>query len=135
RRRALLVYGRAEVVGVSGIAAYCTAFAAGRTATADGSVLSGQNLDQHPANRDLLVMLHVEPDSGPAMLMCSFAGLVGYPGINSAGVSFFQNALSTHVWHGSAAPHYFLKRLLLEQTSVAECLAVARRVEVCSSAN
>ena len=75
----------------------------------------GQNLDQHESNRDLLIMLHVEPDDGPAMLMCSFAGLVGYPGINAAGVSLFQNALSTPVWRGSAMPHYFLKRVLLEQ--------------------
>ncbi len=131
----LLVNVRADVMGVAAVDALCTAFAVGRSATADGGVLSGQNLDQHPANRDLLIMLHVEPDSGPAMLICSFAGLLGYPGINSAGVSLFQNALSTHVWRASGAPHYFLKRLLLEQTSIAECLAVARRVEVCSSTN
>ena len=39
-----------------------TSFALGREATADGTILSGQNLDQHPANRDLMIVLHVEPD-------------------------------------------------------------------------
>ena len=131
----LLVNVRAEVMGLTTVDAGCTAFAVGRSATADGSILAGQNLDQHESNRDLLIMLHVEPDDGPAMLMCSFAGLVGYPGVNAAGVSVFQNALSTPVWRGSAMPHYFLKRVLLEQTSVADCLTVARRAEVCSSAN
>src|SRR4029078_5659889 len=104
----LLVNVRAEVMGLTTVDAGCTAFALGRGVTADGSMLAGQNLDQHDNIRDLLIMLHVEPDAGPAMLMCSFAGLVGYPGINSAGISFLQNALSTPAWRGSAAPHYFL---------------------------
>src|SRR5205823_14582521 len=78
---------------------------------------------------------HVEPDQGPAMLMCSFAGLVGYPGINEAGVSVFQNALSTRSWRGDAMPHYFMKRVLLEQADVAACAAVLGKARVCSSGN
>jgi isopenicillin-N N-acyltransferase-like protein len=131
----LLVNVRAEVMGLAAAESLCTAFAVGRSATADGSVLSGQNLDQHPLNRDLLIMLHVEPDVGPAILMCSFAGLVGYPGINAHGVSVFQNALSTRTWRGSAMPHYLLKRVLLEQAHVSGCVAVAANAQVCSSAN
>jgi isopenicillin-N N-acyltransferase-like protein len=132
---ALLVNVRAEVMGTLGSDSLCTAFALGRSATANGLVLAGQNLDQHVLNRDLLIMLHVEPESGPSILMCSFAGLVGYPGINSAGVSFFQNALSTPTWRASGMPHYLLKRVLLEQVDVAGCLAVAGAVQVCSSTN
>jgi isopenicillin-N N-acyltransferase-like protein len=131
---ALLVNVRAEVMGLAAADA-CTAFAVGRSATQDGSILSGQNLDQHPLNRELMIMLHVEPDEGPAILMCTFAGLVGYPGINASGVSFFQNALSTRTWRGNAMPHYFFKRALLEQTDVPQCIAVAKRAQVCSSAN
>jgi isopenicillin-N N-acyltransferase-like protein len=131
----LLVNIRAEVMGLTTADAFCTAFAVGRSATADGSVLSGQNLDQHPLNRDLMIVLKVEPDEGPAILMCSFAGLVGYPGISAAGVSLFQNALSTHAWRGGAMPHYFLKRVLLEQADLSGCLAVAGKARVCSSAN
>lgn len=131
----LLVNVRAEVMGLGTADSFCTAFAVGRSATADGSVLSGQNLDQHPLNRDLLIMLHVEPSVGPAVLMCSFAGLVGYPGINEHGVSVFQNALSTSTWRGSAMPHYLLKRVLLEQAHVLGCVAVAANARVCSSAN
>ena len=131
----LLVNVRAEIMGLTTADAHCTAFAVGRSATADGSVLSGQNLDQDPLNRDLMIMLHVEPDEGPAMLMCSFAGLVGYPGINEAGISVFQNALSTKAWRSDAMPHYFMKRVLLEQADVAACAAVAGNARLCSSGN
>jgi isopenicillin-N N-acyltransferase like protein len=131
----LLVNVRAEVIGATPAEALCTSFAVGREAAADASVLSGQNLDQHPLNRDLMIMLHVEPDEGPAVLMCSFAGLVGYPGINSEGVSFFQNALSTAAWRADGIPHYLLKRILLEQVDVAGCVKVAGGARVCSSAN
>src|SRR5215207_9697100 len=91
----LLVNVRAEVMGIrtddaanrsrSAMVARgdgCTAFALGRTATANGEIVAGQNLDQDPLNADLLIMLRVEPDDAPAVLMCTFAGLVGYPGIN-----------------------------------------------------
>jgi isopenicillin-N N-acyltransferase-like protein len=132
---ALLVNVRAEVMGATASDGLCTSFAVGREATADGTVLSGQNLDQHPANRDLMIVLHVEPDRGPAILMCTFAGLVGYPGINSEGVSFFQNALSTKDWRRDGMPHYLLKRVLLEQQDASGCVTVARGVSVCSSAN
>jgi isopenicillin-N N-acyltransferase-like protein len=132
---ALLVNVRAEVMGATADEALCTSFAVGREATASGTVLSGQNLDQHPANRDLMIILHVEPDAGPAILMCSFAGLVGYPGINSHGVSFFQNALSTKDWRQDGMPHYLLKRVLLEHGDVRNCVAAAGKARVCSSSN
>ncbi|MCP4379854.1 MAG: hypothetical protein GY798_00230 [Hyphomicrobiales bacterium] len=131
----LLVNVRAEVMGTVPVENLCTAFAVGPSATADGSVLSGQNLDQHPLNRNLMIVLHVEPDDGPAILMGTFAGLVGYPGINADGLSLFQNALSTTVWRTGAMPHYFLKRVFLEQSNLRQCLAVARKADVCSSSN
>lgn len=142
---ALLINVRAEVMGVTSIGAggmpvgagidACTAFGLGRTATYSRSIMSGQNLDQNPLNQDLQIVLKVEPDEGPAMLMCTFAGLVGYPGINEHGISFFQNALSTSFWMETGIPHYFLKRVLLEQTTLDDCLDVIANAPVCSSAN
>jgi isopenicillin-N N-acyltransferase-like protein len=132
---ALLVNVRAEVMGTMTADAQCTSFAVGRSASTDGWILSGQTLDQHPLNRDLMIILHVEPDRGPATLMCSFAGLVGYPGINERGVSVFQNALSTRQWLPGAMPHYFLKRVLLEQNDAKGCEVIARGARCCSSAN
>jgi isopenicillin-N N-acyltransferase like protein len=129
----LLVNVRAEVLGlIAATGDGCTAFAFGPNG---GAVLAGQNLDQDPRMGDLLVVLRVEPADGPAILMCSFAGLVGYPGLNSAGVCVFQNALSTSTWRHDGMPHYFMKRMLLEQDSVVGCLEVLRRARVCSSGN
>jgi isopenicillin-N N-acyltransferase like protein len=131
----VLVNGRADTLGVMLVDSLCTAFAAGRHATASRQTLSGQTLDQHPANRAALVVLRIEPSRGPAILMCSFAGLVGYPGINSARVSCVQNALSTGQWNARGMPHYLMKRALLECMSVEACVKLARSIDVCSSSN
>jgi isopenicillin-N N-acyltransferase-like protein len=130
---ALLVNVRAEVMGMTD--GGCTAFAVDRAATADKAILAGQNLDQNRLNQGLLVVLQIEPDHGPSMLMCTFGGLVGYSGLNSAGVAAFQNALSTPAWRASGIPHYFMKRRLLEQTTLSGCLDAVARARTCSSGN
>jgi isopenicillin-N N-acyltransferase like protein len=112
----------------------CTAVALGRRATADGSILIGQNQDQHPAMRDLAVVLRVEPDEGPAMLIVTFGGLLGYGGINSAGIGYMMNALANSVWR-MGLPHYPVKRALLQQQSLAGCLRVFDQAPVGSCAN
>lgn len=131
----VLANTRADTLGATEGDSLCTAFAAGRNVTAGGRVLSGQTLDQHPANGAALVILRVEPDQGPAVLMCTFAGLVGYPGINSAGLSSVQNALSTGQWDAGGMPHYLMKRALLACSSVDQCVRLARATGVCSSSN
>jgi isopenicillin-N N-acyltransferase like protein len=131
----LLCNVRAEVAGLARSEALCTAFALGRSATASRSVLAGQNLDQDPINGELLVVLHVEPDEGPAQLMCSFAGLIGYPGINEHGLAVFQNALSTREWRGEGMPHYLFKRVLLSQPAAQACIDLASTASMCSAAN
>jgi isopenicillin-N N-acyltransferase-like protein len=112
----------------------CTAFAVGREATADGGVLIGQNQDQSPLNEQMVVVLRVTPDRGPRILTATFAGLLGYGGINSAGIGIMQNALATSAWK-LAMPHYPMKRAFLEQDRVAACVAIAERVDLASSGN
>ena len=131
---ALLANVRAEVAGLDHFSSGCTAVALGRRATADGGVLVGQNQDQHPAMQDLVVVLRVEPDRGPRMLMATFAGLLGYGGINSAGVGYVMNALANSVWR-MGLPHYPVKRALLEQSHLAGCRRVFDRARVGSCAN
>ncbi len=135
---ALLVNVRAEVAGVTNrtTAAVegCTSFAVGREATAQRTVLMGQNQDQAPEMEALGIVLKVEPDDGPPALMATFGGLIGYPGLNGAGVAFFQNALSNGVWR-HALPHYPLKRVLLEQPDVPACLGVFDRARLASCGN
>jgi isopenicillin-N N-acyltransferase-like protein len=145
---ALLVNVRAEVAlvsggavaGLIGVAAAghagegCTAFAVGRGATLKGDLLLGQNQDQAPEMEAFGVVLRVRPDDGPPLVMATFGGLVGYPGLNTAGVAFFQNALANGVWR-HALPHYPLKRALLEQRDMAGCLRVFDRARLASCGN
>jgi isopenicillin-N N-acyltransferase-like protein len=131
---ALLANVRAEVAGLDRFGEGCTAVAVGRRATADGSILIGQNQDQNPAMQELVVILRVIPDEGPRMLMATFGGLLGYGGINSAGIGYMMNALGNSVWR-MGLPHYPVKRALLQQTDLAGCRRVFDRAPVGSCAN
>jgi isopenicillin-N N-acyltransferase-like protein len=131
---ALLVNVRAEVFGAGVSDGGCTALALGRRATANGSIIVGQNQDQDPELRDLVVILRVVPENGPRLLMATFGGLIGYGGINSAGVGYVANALANSIWR-LQLPRYPVKRALLEQENIAGCLEVFDRARVCSSEN
>jgi isopenicillin-N N-acyltransferase-like protein len=131
---ALLTNVRAEVAGLDRFAEGCTAVALGRRATADGGVLIGQNQDQHPAMRELVVILRVIPEDGPRILTATFGGLLGYGGINSAGIGYMMNALANSTWR-MGLPHYPVKRALLQQIDLPGCLRVFDRAPVGSCAN
>jgi isopenicillin-N N-acyltransferase-like protein len=131
---ALLVNVRAEVFGVGRSSSGCTALALGRKATANGDILIGQNQDQDPELRDLVVILRINPDKGPRILMATFGGLIGYGGINSAGIGYMANALANSIWR-LQLPRYPVKRALLEQVDRDGCLHVFDRSPVCSSEN
>ncbi len=130
---ALLLNVRGEVLGVADEG--CTAFAVGCSLTADGGVLAGQNSDQAAWNLEVMVVLSVRPDHGPPALLCTHAGLIGYHGCNAAGVGQFANAVPASGRRGRGMPHYLMKRRLLAQASVDDCLAVMRQVMVASPGN
>jgi isopenicillin-N N-acyltransferase-like protein len=134
---ALLVNVRGEV-GVfdrrAEATAGCTAFAVGRDATADGGVLIAQNQDQGLVMREFVAIVRIEPDRGPRMLMASFGGLLAYGGINSAGIGMMQNSLANSVWR-FGLPHYPLKRVFMEQESIAGCLSALERAPLGSCGN
>lgn len=113
----------------------CTAFALKGHATADGQVLIGQNQDMEADFDDVAILLRVHPTDGrPRALMFTFAGQLGYSGINECGLAHFANSLYDFQWR-PGMPHYPLKRVLLEQRTVAEAIALLGRYAVCSSGN
>jgi isopenicillin-N N-acyltransferase-like protein len=114
----------------------CTSFVIGRQAAARGEVLIGQNSDMLPENRDFAYVLRLEPESKPAMLMWTFGGMVGYHGLNAAGVAHMANDLGDGgPGKRFALPHYPLKRLMLECTTLHEVLEVLRRVPLWFNGN
>ena len=110
---ALLCQCRGEAV--LACAEGCTAFALTGEATADGSPLAGQNQDLAPEFGDVGIVLHVKPNDGrPRAITFTFAGQLGYMGMNQHGVAHFANGLGDCQWR-MGLPHYPLKRYLLER--------------------
>ncbi|MFN0166059.1 MAG: C45 family autoproteolytic acyltransferase/hydrolase [Bryobacteraceae bacterium] len=113
----------------------CTAFALTSEATKDGLPLAGQNQDLESEYTDVSVILKVHPNDGrPRATMFTFAGQLGYAGMNEHGVANFVNALYNFKWQ-RAVPYYPIRRVLLEQRSVAEGVEVLRRHRGCSALN
>jgi hypothetical protein len=112
----------------------CTAFAFSGAATLDGQPLAGQNQDLPPEFADLGIVLHLKPTDGrPRAMTFTFAGQLGYMGTNQHGVSHFANGLNGPWQPG--LPHYPLKRVLLEQQNVEQCLKILEQRRTCSCAN
>jgi len=113
----------------------CTAFALRGKATAGGEILAGQNQDLEPEYADVAILLRVSPNDGrPRALMFTFAGQLGYAGINEYGVSHFASALYGFKWR-PGLPHYPLKRLILEQKTMQEAIGLLEKHRTCSAAN
>ena len=113
----------------------CTAFALSGAATRDGHPLAGQNQDLETEYADVAILLRVRPTDGrPRAVMFTFAGQLGYAGMNEHGVAEFTNALYGFQWQPGLS-HYPLKRVMLEQRTVRDCADVLRRNRTCSAQN
>ena len=113
----------------------CTAFALNATATRHGQTLAGQNQDLPPEFSDIGIVLHLKPSDGrPRAITFTFAGQLGYMGMNHLGVAHFANGLGNAEWR-LATPHYPLKRTLLEQTDIPACLKIIEQHRVTSAGN
>lgn len=130
---AVLCQARAEAGRIS--EGGCTAFALTGSATANGQTLAGQNQDLEPEYADVALLLQVQPNDGrPRALIFTFAGQLGYSGMNEHGLAHFANALYDAPWQ-LGLPHYPLKRLMLEESSIDSCIDLLQRHRTCSAAN
>ena len=66
--------------------------------------------------------------------MPTFAGQLGYAGMNEHGVANFASALYNFKWR-FGPPHYSLKRTILEQKDVNHSIDLLARNRACSAAN
>lgn len=116
----------------------CTTYVIGRKGTANGEILIGQNSDMEQQSIELGYILHLKPKDKPQVLIWTFGGMIGYHGMNSAGVAIFENALSDGgaVPPGRfAMPHYPVKRRILESSSLGEGLDLFRNIPLASNKN
>lgn len=114
----------------------CTAFVIGREGTADGEVLIGQNSDMLAENGDYAYVLKLEPDDKPAVLIWTFGGMIGYHGLNAAGVAQMANDLGDGgPGKRFALPHYPVKRMMLECGTLAEVVDLMQRTPLWFNGN
>ncbi len=112
----------------------CTLFALTGSATADGEPLVGQNLDLEPEYTEMAILLHIRPSDGrPAALMFTFAGQLGYAGMNEHGVANFNASLYGYQWQ-MGVPRQALRRVMLEKQRVEECVTLLAQYPVPSAA-
>ena len=96
--------------------------------------ITGQTIDLPGNMNELGVLFRVIPedDNAPEILMYGFAGLLGYMGLNSKGLSININMVVSDNWQHGVSP-YLLVRHLLNLSSVEECLEEINRITLASS--
>lgn len=113
----------------------CTTFVISGKGAATGEILIGQNSDVEPEHDPFAYVLKLQPLGKPAVLMWTFGGQIGYHGLNSAGVAHFANSLGGGPPWKFALPHYPVKRMMLEETSLSGVLDLLKKTPVCSHGN
>jgi isopenicillin-N N-acyltransferase-like protein len=113
----------------------CTAYVVSRKGTAENDILAGQNSDMDNRIPPLAYVLHLQPKDKPEVLMWTFGGMIGYHGLNSVGIAHFANALGGGPRGRFAMPHYPVKRMMLECTSLEEAVELLRTVPLNSNGN
>lgn len=92
----------------------CTAMAASPAATVDGETYVAQNYDTRAYLKKAVYVLDVAPDSGPAAMVLTMAGMVGCAGMNAAGIGLvINNLVPSDSRHG--VPYCFIVRKALQQ--------------------
>jgi isopenicillin-N N-acyltransferase-like protein len=113
----------------------CTTYVLGRKSTASGEILIGQNSDMMQSNLEMGYVLHLKPVDKPQVLIWTYGGMIGYHGMNSAGVAHFANAFGGGPPGQFALPHGPVKRLMLECTELSEVLEIFDKVPLASNGN
>ncbi|OIQ51416.1 Acyl-coenzyme A:6-aminopenicillanic acid acyl-transferase [Pseudodesulfovibrio hydrargyri] len=94
----------------------CTTFNVTREAGEGGRAYIGQTYDMEKYYEKFLCLLRILPESGPAQLVVSFAGILGLNGMNSAGVGAVINKVTaTDARPGVVYPFIMRKALVSER--------------------
>ncbi len=101
---------------------------------ANAETILGQTIDLPGQLAPLGHVFRIKPSqpNETEILMYGFAGLLGYAGINSSGLSLNINMLTSSGWKAGVPP-YLLCRLILETHSIDEAIAVIKDIPRASS--
>jgi isopenicillin-N N-acyltransferase-like protein len=115
----------------------CTSFAAAGKATADGEVITGQNLDFLSMYEENIVLLKTKPGHGPASMAVAPAGTLGLIGMNSAGISLNLNLLRDRdsLAPDGGVPSHIILRKILTCLNLGEAISTLASAEKKSAKN
>lgn len=132
-RDILILNSRSEIVLDSQVDG-CTAFATAHPFTRDGKTYLCQNWDWIRRQHDSLVVLRVEQEPEPSLLIIAEAGIISGKGINSSGLGVAFNALTT----GSGKlgiPVHIILRAILDSRCLSDAVQVVAEAQRASSGN
>jgi hypothetical protein len=134
-QEALLLQLRREVMGYRKIPALggCTTFARDAVAAAGRQVLA-QTIDINGDLDDQICVLDVRyTDSPRRALVLSFGGLLGYVGLNSAGLAVGINLVLGGDWHAGVPPYLAVRHLLNSADDVDSAVSILMELPLASS--
>ncbi len=128
-----MVFAQSEVAGAGG---GCTSIAAMPAVTVNGHTILGQNWDYKERFQGLSVILEVERENGPNIVMHSEAGTVVHKGMNSAGLGICLNALvSSRDRFEATTPFLVVGRAILNADSLSRAIKAVLNARVTVSFN
>jgi hypothetical protein len=122
-RRELLGYQKVPTAGD------CTTYA---RAGSEEAVLA-QTVDLVGNLDDVIAVLRISPAEGHRMLVLSFGGLLGYLGVNSAGLAVGINLVLGGDWQPGVPPYLAVRHVLQRAANAVEALAVLRELNLAGS--
>ena len=131
RDEALLLQLRREIMGYRRVptAGDCTTYAR----TGADPVLA-QTVDLNGNLDDQIAVLDVTPSGSPRRaLVLSFGGLLGYLGMNSAGLAVGLNLVLGGDWRPGLPPYLAIRHLLDDASTVEEAIGLLGRLRLASS--
>lgn len=102
----------------------CTSFAVSPPAAR--VVMVGQNWDNDPALDPYTIVLTRRPAGKPALMNITQAGLIGYIGLNAAGIGLCMNTLPAPS-RVRGVPHYFTVRGIFDSNNLDDAVHAVRR--------
>ncbi len=113
----------------------CTALGVTPEASAEGSVLIGQNWDLNPAAKDTLIILNIQQPPKPDVIAVTEAGLIGKAGMNSEGIGLVTNLLVCRDMNRIGVPRMVINRGILNASTMSDALRAVVLAGRSSSSN
>jgi isopenicillin-N N-acyltransferase-like protein len=130
----LAINCRSELMFASARIMECSSFALQPTVTADGHTYVGQNWDWAPDISETIILLLIQQENKPDVLLLDEAGIVGRMGLNSAGIGLCTNTLISDI-RQEGVPYNALLRGVLNQRKLDDAIGTLLRPKRAISAN